>query len=409
MIMLKKLGICLLLVALFLGLSPDNTRAKAQSTYIEMKYNHVLAYQKVGEKLRPYMILNPHHAYKLEGSASRNWYKLKVEGADIYVAKIRTKKALKEHVQDLDMDYQPTNRTITPHQEIPVFVNDSTNDKVFAHLLKEVTYPVLFEKDDFYVIDIAGVKGFALKSAVDITKEELAYTKAVPVLMYHHLLKKAENQFPNNNVILNVENFEEQMKYLASQGYKTITIDELIRYMNGEIRLPNKSILITFDDGHKTNYLYAYPILKKYNMHAAAFIITNRIQPQPAVFDPSRLQFLSVQEMQAMRDVFEFGSHTNGLHNLEGMTSQVLLKSPEELLDDFGTSRAILQTSYFCYPFGQYNEQTVSLVKQSGYQAAFTTKTGYAEPHESLYDIERFGVYPYTTMEEFKRIVGGFK
>ncbi|HWO98991.1 MAG TPA: polysaccharide deacetylase family protein [Bacillus sp. (in: firmicutes)] len=407
--MLKKLVICLLLFIAFCHVSTIDAQAQAKKKWIEMKYNHVMVYEKVDGQLRPYIILNSNQAYELQGSASQNWYKLKVEEKDVYVAKIRTKKAETKHIQSIDISYPPADSSIKAIKDTPVFSSPSTGGKSAASLLKGITYPILFETDQFYGIDIGGVKGFVMKTDIIPPKEESPYAAAVPVLMYHHLLRQAENQFPNNNVILNLENFEQQMKYLADEGYTTIMADELILFMQGELRLPKKSVLITFDDGHKTNYLYAYPILKKYNMHAAAFIITNRIQPQPADFDPARLQFLSTQEMESMKDVFEFGSHTNGLHNLVGMTSQVLLQSPAELIADFTTSRDILQTSYFCYPFGQYTPETISLVQQTGYKAAFSTKTGYAEPNESLYEIQRFGVYPYTTMDEFKQIVSGLK
>lgn len=409
--MLKKLVICLLLFTVFCHVwtIDVHAQAKPKKNWVEMKYNNVMIYEKVGDRLLPYMILNSNQAYELQGSASQNWYKLKVEKKDVYVAKIRTKKAENKNIQSINISYKPTDASIKAIKDTPVFASPSTEGKKVASLLKGMAYPVLFEQGNFYGIDIAGVKGFVAKSDIVPPKPESPYATAVPVLMYHHLLKKAENQSPNNNVILNVENFEQQMKYLAAEGYTTISASDLILFMEGKLRLPKKSVLITFDDGHKTNYLYAYPILKQYNMRATAFIITNRIQPQPAAFDPSRLQFLSAQEMESMKDVFEFGSHTNGLHNLEGNTSQVLLKSPAELIADFTISRDILQTSYFCYPFGQYTPETISLVKQTGYKAAFSTKEGYAEPNESLYEIQRFGVYPYTTMDEFKKIVSGLK
>lgn len=409
--MLKKLLMCLLLLTVFCHVSTIDAHAQTQAkkNWVEMKYNHVMVYEKIDGKLLPYIILNSKQAYELQGSASPNWYKLKVEQKDVYVPKIRIKKADNKNIQSINISYEPTDASIKAIKDTTVFASPSTKGKVIASLLKGMTYPVLFEQDDFYAIDIAGVKGFAAKSDIAPPKEESPYATAVPVLMYHHLLKQAENQFPNNNVILNLENFEQQMKYLATEGYTTIMADELVLFMKGELRLPKKSVVITFDDGHKTNYLYAYPILKQYNMRATAFIITNRIQPKPAAFDPARLQFLSTQEMESMKDVFDFGSHTNGLHHLEGMTSQVLLKSPTELIADFTTSRDILQTSYFCYPFGQYTPQTISLLKQAGYTAAFSTKEGYAEPNESLYEIQRFGVYPYTTMDEFKKIVSGLK
>jgi peptidoglycan/xylan/chitin deacetylase (PgdA/CDA1 family) len=406
MILLKKLIFCLLLLSIFWPAFISKAEASSADGWVEMKYDDVMLYERISGELRPYMRLNSSQPYALKGSASENWYKLDVDTKEVYIAKIRVKKA---EAPSTSKQGKQADLSITTVRDTPIFVSPSYDGKVIASLLKDMTYAVSLENEQFYIINIAGVKGFIAKSMLMPESDDSPYAAKVPVLMYHHLLRQEENSFPHNNVILNVENFEQQMKYLAEQGYTPILAEELVLFMEGELRLPKKSVLITFDDGHKTNYLYAYPILKKYNMRAAAFVITNRIKLQPAAFDPVRLQFLSKPEIESMKDVFEFGSHTNGLHNLEGMTSHVLSKPAGEVLEDFIISRSILQTSYFCYPFGQYTPQTISLLQQAGYQAAFSTKEGYAKPNGSLFEIPRFGIYPYTTMDEFKDIVTGLK
>src|SRR5690606_30523312 len=136
----------------------------------------------------------------------------------------------------------------------------------------------------------------------------------VPVLMYHYITPQAYNDQPNNNSIMNLEAFEEGMKYLYEQGYYTATLEELEQYVMGKKALPAKSVVITFDDGYQNNYVYAYPILKKYGFNATIFLIGSRIQPETSVFDPAKKSYLSFEEIKAASDVFEFHSHTYDLH-----------------------------------------------------------------------------------------------
>ena len=92
---------------------------------------------------------------------------------------------------------------------------------------------------------------------------------SISVLMYHHVLEN------DGTIAISQKNFEAQMKMLAKGGYTTITPDELLAYKQGKITLPKKSVLITFDDGWRNNYIYAYPILKKYGLKATIFLITS--------------------------------------------------------------------------------------------------------------------------------------
>ncbi|WP_433744875.1 polysaccharide deacetylase family protein [Falsibacillus pallidus] len=293
-----------------------------------------------------------------------------------------------------------------------VIVDNSTGTLVpFGKINNDIVFPVVSRTGNWVGIEMGGRLGFVYKDKIYSNNSQSPEKEfnAIPVLMYHHLLKKSENTFIGNNVILNVENFAEQMKYLHDNGYHTITLEQLESYLKGTLHIKEKTVAITFDDGHKTNYLYAYPILKKYGFHAAAFIITSRTSASPVPFNPSYLQFLSSPEMEEMKSdgTFEFGSHTNQLHDVTGRKSNVLLKPENDVLDDFKLSKELLQTQYFCYPFGQYSPDTIRLAKEAGYTMAFLASEGYAQPKIDLMKVPRFGIYPYTTMDQFAKIVSG--
>lgn len=227
----------------------------------------------------------------------------------------------------------------------------------------------------------------------------------IPVLMYHHLLKKSENHDPRNNSILNLEEFEKQMAFLSNQGYYTATLSELAAYLQGQISLPNKTVVITFDDGYKSNYLYAYPILKKYKFKAGLFLITNRIAEQPVPFNPNSLQFLSRQELKQMEDVFEYGGHTHALHYSNNGVPALLSEPEQVILKDLQSSRNIINTRFFAYPFGGYNKRTMELLNMSGYKYAFTTTQRNAKIGNNPFEIGRKAVTPFITMARFEKMV----
>lgn len=233
----------------------------------------------------------------------------------------------------------------------------------------------------------------------------------IPVLMYHHLLKNNEKQsqpnFKNKGTVLTVEQFEKQMKYLEDNDYHTLTLQEFEDFIERGRKLPEKSVLITFDDGLKSNYIYAYPILKKYQMHAVAFVITSRLTEETENFNPRKLQSLSKTELDQMQDVFEIGSHTNNLHNRSNREVDLIDKEQETVKKDIQESKEILKTDYFCYPFGIYNQKSIEILNDLKFHLAFTTNEGYATQENKRLEINRFGISPQVDMKKFEDIVSG--
>ncbi|MFS0869744.1 polysaccharide deacetylase family protein [Paenibacillus xylanilyticus] len=218
----------------------------------------------------------------------------------------------------------------------------------------------------------------------------------VPVLMYHYIQPKENNHETGNKSIINLEDFEDNMKYLHDEGYNTITLEQLENYLNGLISLPKKSIVITFDDGYQNNYTLAYPVLKKYNFHASLFVIGSKIQDQPAHFDPAKKTFISEPEMQAAADVFEFNSHTYNLHHKGFMRcgesvpvglDTSLLNDDIKLMKEKG-----IDTPYLAYPFGYTSTQMIYQLQQNGYRMAFSVRPGFVRPGDNPMKLPRITV-----------------
>lgn len=133
------------------------------------------------------------------------------------------------------------------------------------------------------------------------------HTPDVPVLVYHGLLEKEDNSGGLNTTI---ENFKKQMFAMKRAGYNTVTMDDLLRYMKGEIALPPKSFVLTFDDGRKDSFYEADPILKALGYKAAMFVINDDSIDQKSSY------YLTKDELAYMRETgrWELQAHTDDGH-----------------------------------------------------------------------------------------------
>lgn len=239
---------------------------------------------------------------------------------------------------------------------------------------------------------------------------DLSYGEAekIPVLMYHHLLKEEEYYYDNNPAAITVEAFEEQMAYLHKYGFNTITLLELEKFLKGELEVPKRSVVITFDDGYSSNYQYAYPILKKYGFEASIFLITHSVKAVSEAFTPVRSTSLGWDQIVETMDIFEYANHSHDMHreNEDGI-NYLNFMPYDTIKQDLALNKAITQSDYFAYPYGKYNEMTLEILEELGYQLAFTTRTGYVRRGDSLLELNRFGIYPTTSMMRFREIIHG--
>ena len=141
-----------------------------------------------------------------------------------------------------------------------------------------------------------------------------AETLTLPVIMYHGLTDKQSRQ---NQYMISPDCFEQDLKYLKENGYETISVSELVRHFKEKKPLPEKPVLITFDDGYLNNYTFAFPLLKKYN--AKALISPIGISADEAENEKYRSADWSQcrwKELKEMCDsgLVELGNHTYDLH-----------------------------------------------------------------------------------------------
>lgn len=324
----------------------------------------------------------------------------------VYVEKTKVKFVNTPSYKNIGKDSAVKNQYFIPisgNSEI----YDRSNGKLipFAKLDTNRRYPILRKDGSWYVTTIGGREGY-------IHSSKVALDRGVPVLMYHHLLKKHElGRFENVSTTMTDVQFANEMQYLKSKNYETLSIYELQQFMRNEITLPAYSVVLTFDDGLLSTREYAYPILQKYGFKATQFLITYRNEYSSAeqAFDYTDLQAISKQDMDNMRDVFTYESHTYNLHDMIGRTGKMLLIPYREVVQDLKRSLTIIpDAKAFAYPFGQYNSNTIYAVKDAGFTMAFSTKPGYNNPYDDLYQIKRLSSDQQTTFAQYQKMVSPY-
>jgi peptidoglycan/xylan/chitin deacetylase (PgdA/CDA1 family) len=217
--------------------------------------------------------------------------------------------------------------------------------------------------------------------------------------MYHHVLPKS------SFIASSVDEFESQMEFLADNGYKTLTSQEFLDFKKGK-NFPKKSVFITFDDGWRDNFFYAYPILKKYNLKATLFLITDWIEQASkakANFTPLNHKeckktistnphsiVLNWDEIEQMSDVFDYHSHTHS-HRDFYFGKEYSWEEEFEISKEILKNRLGINPNQLCWPRGQYDENLIKLAKNY-FEILYTTNRGTNTSDNELLEIKRLSV-----------------
>ncbi|MBC8060628.1 MAG: polysaccharide deacetylase family protein [Clostridiaceae bacterium] len=225
-------------------------------------------------------------------------------------------------------------------------------------------------------VELAEPVGTASIPAFDKTAVMKASGKSVPVLMYHSIAYEKDN-----DIRLPVERFEEHMKYLKDNGYYPITLTDLYEYLMKDTPIPEKSIVLTFDDGYEDNYTAMFPVLKKYGFKATIFVITSNIDK-----DPKSMTSQQLLEMEKFGVDIE--SHTVNHEHLKEL-------SKDKQLETLGQSKKDLekilnkQINFLAYPYGEYNKSALEAAKEVGYTMAFSTDGRWSSKKNGMLSLDR--------------------
>lgn len=222
------------------------------------------------------------------------------------------------------------------------------------------------------------------------TKGPLIYNnESIPVLMYHSI-----DYEKGNELRLPKEQFKEQMKYLKDNGYTTLTLNELYNFLEKNKPIPEKSIVITLDDGYVDNYTNAYPILKELGFNATVFVVTSNIDK-----DKRTLTSKQIKEMDEAG--IQIASHTYNHDKLDDLPYEKQLQTMKKSKDDL---EKILnhKVDFIAYPYGKWNEESIKAAKDAGYKMAFTTQGGWSNKQDGIYTLNRVYISSLKGIDNFK-------
>lgn len=214
--------------------------------------------------------------------------------------------------------------------------------------------------------------------------------RTVPILMYHHI---SSNPSELNTLTVSPEKFEQDMLTIKNAGYTPVHLSELVAFVYNGTSLPEKPIVVTFDDGYTSNYKFAYPTLKQLNMKATIFMIgwsTGRSEHRiPGTKFYPHFSWAEGREMIAS-ELIELQNHTYDMHEgKDGERYASLPKaseSPKQFEQFFKEdirkfeqlAEEELQHEIFAlaYPYGEFTSRTEQMLKDLGYKVTLTTQNG---------------------------------
>ncbi|MFD0694816.1 polysaccharide deacetylase family protein [Paenibacillus sp. GCM10027628] len=255
-----------------------------------------------------------------------------------------------------------------------------------------------------------------------VRANDVIYSNQVTVLVYHHIDDEMQG-----GVTISTKLFIDQLNSLQRKGYHFISLDQFKQFMakgSKQGSIPDNAILITFDDGYRSFYTNAFPVLKRMNIPAVNFVITKDLN------DPmgSPIPSLSPDEIVQMRKEFpsiDFQGHSDSLHAMSDgkplLTNKIIkdgvMESDEQFkarivadtkncmrkLHDLNGSQTV---DAYAYPFGSFDNQTMELLNQTGIQYGFTTKAGIVSKQTDPMQIPRINAgSPYVKAHSINNLI----
>ena len=225
----------------------------------------------------------------------------------------------------------------------------------------------------------------------------------IPVLMYHRVGEPLDG--PDHRYCVRPADFARQMNELADYGYRAISMDAFLAWLEGAV-LPDRAFVLTFDDGFRGVYEHAFPWLERAAWPCAVFLVSTLIGRRDAwncKHAGGSSELLAREQILAMAKAnVRFGSHTRTHAHLPQL-------SDGDLVTELRGSKAELEAllaepvRYVAYPFGEADDRVISAVRSAGYALGFGCDPGFNRPGIDRYRIRRIDVYGTDTPRGLRR------
>jgi len=264
----------------------------------------------------------------------------------------------------------------------------------------------MFAEENYYLKEMQ-----ASAATTDASEIEL------PIIMYHAIL---DTDSTDNQYVVSPKLLEKDLQYIKQKGYTPVFMSEVIDFVEGSGQLPEKPIVITFDDGYYNNYHYAFPLLKKYNMKAVISIV-GKMTDEYSNSEDKNLNYAHVSwddvlEMH-LSGYWEIQNHSYDCHTYTGRNgvSQVSNESYSDYESFLSSDISALQDKIayvtgvapntFTYPFGAFSKDTDTILKELGFKATLSCTEGVSTiikgDADCLYQLKRHLRSPDSSSEEF--------
>ncbi len=267
--------------------------------------------------------------------------------------------------------------------------------------------------DGWQISELNGRSSFRAGDIVSIPRKPLKPaaiyshgSRSIPILCYHQFTQGVEAK---RRLEVSVEEFEQQMRFLSEGGYQVIPLKKLLSILQGDSAIPPKAVVLTIDDGYRSVYTYAYPILKKYGFSATLFVYTDFIGGAAA---------LSWQEIKTMKDsgVIDVESHTKTHASLAFDDRRESLAEHKKriALEIDGSAKVIKKRlgkmpTILAYPYGDSSRYVVEYIAKANYELGATVKRGANTPYADPLLLQRTMIYNNHSLSDFENFLSTYQ
>ena len=364
-----------------------NSLIKDENVLIKIKSNYGSAVKTTKDTK---IYINDNGKYKDAGSINKDNI-LELEVVDNISLDNKYFKLLDSDYYVSYKDVEPTDESISKRylnyiefpievttKESVVYYDDSFNELFSLDI--PITSKVIVNLDDYYGITLLSrlvyVKKEDISNTVEVDSSE-DVAESIPAILYHFIYLNGDNSC-NDIICHSEEQIDSHFKFLADNNVFTLNTSEVLSFIKGEINLPKKSILITIDDGARAeNFI---PFLEKYGLNATLFLVSS---------------WYPVSKFSS--PYLEIASHTHNMHTTgvcpTGQGGGINCLPESEILNDLKLSRETLNnTKAFCFPFYEYSDYSINLVKEAGFEMAFIGGSTKIKKGINPYKIPRYPI-----------------
>lgn len=290
-------------------------------------------------------------------------------------------------------NYLPFNINVITNKEAILYSDEGEIYKI----LEELSLPIIIKETDRYYVEydnrLLYVKKDEIKNVIESNNNQNSIATSIATVLYHYVDGSPTNraECKGSSICHSYEQVDSHFNYLKENNYYTLKMRDMDLWIDGKIQLPQKSVLISIDDGW---YIDGFKdLLQKYELNATLFLITSLIPAGAAV-----TEFL------------ELHSHTHDLHKVGvcpgGQGSPLKCIDRNTILTDLKKSREILWGStYFAYPLYEYNQYTIDLLKEAGFTMAFKGGMYKATQGIDKFLVPRITIHSTTSLNKFVQYI----